>query len=160
MNCWRSFVLALIASALLAGCVYVPPYYEDPVTPPPWNYPLEPYPRRYDYYGHRPDPYLSRRRYYEDRYHGDYRPDVTSPDQPLPNDDRQQVAPPTKRELPDSQTGTQPRLDSEDIPVGTKGSKPGRVKIPFPPYTELDVTGLQPGSLAKDPTSGKVFRLP
>jgi hypothetical protein len=34
------------------------------------------------------------------------------------------------------------------------------VKSPFPPYGELDVTGLASGSLAKDPVSGKVFRVP
>lgn len=36
----------------------------------------------------------------------------------------------------------------------------GRAKMPFPPYTEVDVQGLASGSLAKDPTSGKTFRVP
>ena len=36
----------------------------------------------------------------------------------------------------------------------------GRVKSPYPPYNELDVTGLPSGSLATDPTTGKVFRVP
>ena len=36
----------------------------------------------------------------------------------------------------------------------------GRVKSPHPPYNELDVTGLPSGSLATDPTTGKVFRVP
>ncbi len=38
--------------------------------------------------------------------------------------------------------------------------KYGRVKMSFPPYSELDVEGLASGSLAKDPTSGKIFRVP
>jgi hypothetical protein len=161
MNCWRSFVFAILASALLAGCVYVPSYFEDPVTPPPWDYPLEPYPRRYDYYyGHGPAPNFPRRRYFEERTHENYRPDVTPSDRQYSNENPKQVVPPSKEELPVSPKGTEPRTGSNEVPVATKGSKPGRVKIPFPPYSELDVTGLTPGSLAKDPTSGKIFRLP
>lgn len=45
------------------------------------------------------------------------------------------------------------------IPFATSVSF-GRAKMPFPPYTEVDVQGLASGSLAKDPTSGKVFRVP
>jgi hypothetical protein len=159
MYFWRSFLIAFVAVMLLAGCVYVPPYYEDPITPPPWNYPVEPYPRRFDYYGRRPQPYTPRRRYYDERYSGDYRPDDTLPDHGS-SDERQQAVPPSKVEAPIPPKGLEPRSDPKDIPVATRGSKPGRVKIPFPPYSELDVTGLLPGSLAKDPTSGKVFRLP
>jgi hypothetical protein len=160
MNRWRSFIFAILASVLLGGCVYAPPFYEDPITPPPWNYPLEPYPRRYDYYGRRPDPYLPHRRYYEERNYGKYRPDVTPSERPLSNDDQDQATPSSKADVPASPKGVEPRSDSKEVPVASKGSKPGRVKLPFPPYSELDVTGLQPGSLAKDPTSGKVFRLP
>ena len=47
-----------------------------------------------------------------------------------------------------------------DVPVATFTNKPGRIKSPYPPFNELDVTGLPPGSLAKDPSTGKVFRLP
>ncbi len=36
----------------------------------------------------------------------------------------------------------------------------GRVRMSFPPYTVLDVQGLPRGSLAKDPTSGQIFRVP
>ncbi|TLD70603.1 hypothetical protein FEM03_12875 [Phragmitibacter flavus] len=45
-------------------------------------------------------------------------------------------------------------------PTGTKTDKPGRVKSPYPPFNELDVTGLSTGSLAMDPTTQKVFRVP
>ena len=44
--------------------------------------------------------------------------------------------------------------------VGKKGSKPGRVVSPYPPYNELDITGLPTGSLALDPTTQKVFQVP
>lgn len=44
--------------------------------------------------------------------------------------------------------------------TGSRTSKDGRVKSPYPPYNELDVSGLPTGSLAMDPTTGKVFRVP
>jgi hypothetical protein len=31
---------------------------------------------------------------------------------------------------------------------------------PYPPYRELDVSGLSSGSLALDPTTQKVFEVP
>lgn len=43
---------------------------------------------------------------------------------------------------------------------GKKSPKPGRVISPYPPYKELDVTGLESGSLALDPTTQKVFEVP
>jgi hypothetical protein len=49
---------------------------------------------------------------------------------------------------------------SKDYPFATRASKPGFVKSPFPPYHELDATGMISGSLARDPTNGKVFRVP
>ncbi len=51
-------------------------------------------------------------------------------------------------------------LSKDDTPLGTKGSKPGRVKSPFAPYNELDVDGLESGSMALDPTTNKVFKVP
>jgi hypothetical protein len=44
--------------------------------------------------------------------------------------------------------------------TGSKTTKEGRVKSPYAPFNELDVTGLPAGSLAMDPTTGKVFRVP
>ncbi|MFZ4764843.1 MAG: hypothetical protein ACOYMN_07785 [Roseimicrobium sp.] len=44
-------------------------------------------------------------------------------------------------------------------PVGKRTSQ-GSVLSPYPPYRELDVTGLQSGTLANDPTTGKIFRVP
>lgn len=37
---------------------------------------------------------------------------------------------------------------------------PGMVKSPYPPYSLLDVQGLRSGSLAQDPASKKLFRVP
>lgn len=43
---------------------------------------------------------------------------------------------------------------------GKRTNKPGRVISPYPPYQELDVSGLSSGSLALDPTTQKVFEVP
>lgn len=43
---------------------------------------------------------------------------------------------------------------------GKRTNKEGRVTSPYPPYQELDVSGLGSGSLALDPTTNKVFEVP
>lgn len=55
-----------------------------------------------------------------------------------------------------------PKTHSEppSVLTGSKTGKAGRVKSPYAPYSELDVTGLPSGSLALDPTTQKVFRIP
>lgn len=50
--------------------------------------------------------------------------------------------------------------DSASVLTGTRTSKSTRVKSPYPPYNELDVSGLPSGSLAQDPTTQKIFRVP
>ena len=50
--------------------------------------------------------------------------------------------------------------NKDDYPLGTKGHTSGFVKSPFPPYNELDARGMVSGTLAKDPTTGKIFRVP
>lgn len=56
---------------------------------------------------------------------------------------------------------TEPKISQEQsVLTGSKTSKVGRVKSPYPPYNELDVSGLSTGSLALDPTTQKVFRVP
>ena len=48
----------------------------------------------------------------------------------------------------------------QEFPKGTATSKPGRVISPYEPNNELDVQGLPSGSLALDPTTQKVFKIP
>ena len=48
----------------------------------------------------------------------------------------------------------------KEYPKATSTNRAGRVKSPYPPFTELDVAGMPSGSLAKDPATGKIFRLP
>jgi len=57
-------------------------------------------------------------------------------------------------------TATSTPSPSSSPMVGSKTSTPGRVKSPYAPFNELDVTGLPSGSLAMDPTTQKVFRVP
>jgi hypothetical protein len=49
---------------------------------------------------------------------------------------------------------------SADIPVAEKTEKPGFVKTPFTPSKLIDVRGMASGSLAKDPSTSQVFRVP
>ena len=50
--------------------------------------------------------------------------------------------------------------EGKETLTGSKTSKPGRVKSPYPPYNELDVEGLKSGQLALDPTTQRVFKVP
>ena len=45
-------------------------------------------------------------------------------------------------------------------PVATHADRPGFVKSPYPPFTMLDATGMISGTLARDPATGKIFRVP
>ena len=49
---------------------------------------------------------------------------------------------------------------AQEFPTATASGKPGRVISPYAPHNELDVQGLPSGSLALDPTTQKVFKLP
>ena len=63
-------------------------------------------------------------------------------------------SPPTK---PDS---TSVNSKDKNFPAATRTPRLGRVKSPYAPYNELDVAGLPSGSLAKDPNTGQIFRVP
>lgn len=71
------------------------------------------------------------------------------------------TTPPAKTEpsapAPSAKTGTPVH---GDFPLGTPGTSKGFVRSPYPPYQELDVTEIASGSLALDPSVGKVFRVP
>lgn len=61
---------------------------------------------------------------------------------------------------PREQPSTAASSGSGSFLKGKKTAKAGRVISPYPPYKELDVTGLESGSLALDPTTQKVFEVP
>lgn len=53
-----------------------------------------------------------------------------------------------------------PLPDKPDFPTATATKDPGIVLSPYPPYDTLDVKGMAPGSLARDPATGQIFRVP
>jgi hypothetical protein len=53
-----------------------------------------------------------------------------------------------------------PAAEGKNYPLASRAEKPGFLKSPFEPFNELDATGLASGTLARDPTTGKVFRVP
>ena len=48
----------------------------------------------------------------------------------------------------------------KEYPVAERTEKPGMVISPYSPYNVIDVEGFQSGALAKDPSNGKIFRVP
>ena len=75
------------------------------------------------------------------------------PDTPPPTTTRRSET--TPKEQPTASSSS-----SGSFLKGKKTAKPGRVISPYPPYKELDITGLESGSLALDPTTQKVFEVP
>lgn len=76
-----------------------------------------------------------------------------------PTTPAQTMIPPVEKSEPSTPSPPPPTSSSATL-TGSKTGKDGRVKSPYPPYNELDVSGLPTGSLAMDPTTGKVFRVP
>lgn len=176
-------VLALTVFTLM-GCVYVPPdFYGGP--PPPPRGPVPPPVPYYDdgpppdgtYFGrryarrdydlppqHRYPRMEGRTRYLEDEPEPEM---ADADDAPERQADTGSAAPETapggvvtSPSAPAPEPPASPKIDPGSVPVATRSDKAGRVKSPYPPFRELDVTGMSSGSLAKDPVSGKVFRLP
>ena len=151
---------------LLQSCVYEPFGLYNP------NYPGRRFNYDDDYYRRDRYPERERRHYrprYDDREVVDRRDEIPPPPREVASDrkvDEQRVvdeAPAPKlppKEIAPPTTPVPPTTSRKEVPVATRSGKPGRVKSPFPPYAELDITGLNSGSLAKDPGTGQIFRVP
>ena len=92
-------------------------------------------------------------------------PKQPEPTVPYPADKKETPAPKSTNTPATTTTTNEPSSnvkqgESHEYPVATKVNRPGRVKSPYPPFRELDVTGLPTGSLARDPNTGKIFRVP
>jgi len=48
----------------------------------------------------------------------------------------------------------------QDYPYAERTGNPNRVISPYSPYNVIDVDGFRSGQLAKDPSNGKIFRVP
>lgn len=144
---------------------YPPPYMVGGIVgrPPPPNYRLmRPPPGYRHYYNNDDEPVSdhSRGRYAEDPLlQGERENPYATPPRQLPDSSRN--PPVTESEPPRESPTYQKGSSTTNVPTGEKvPNRPGRVKSPYPPYRELDVTGLPSGSLAKDPVAGKIFKIP
>jgi hypothetical protein len=48
----------------------------------------------------------------------------------------------------------------DQYPTAERTDNPNRVLSPYAPYNVIDVQGFRSGQLAKDPSNGKIFRVP
>ncbi|MBC7979768.1 MAG: hypothetical protein H7Y36_04310 [Armatimonadetes bacterium] len=109
--------------------------------------PLPPYPPPYQRADRRPD---SARPgpYYEDQARNGYR------------NDRLNDGPYNQDEMPPREQPREPTPTRDQYPVAERTDNPNQVLSPYAPYNVIDVEGFRSGQLAKDPSNGKIFRVP
>ena len=127
------FILGTGIALFTVSCEPLPVSPEANRPPRPGNYD-ERYDQRdgYDRYGNRDN----RDNRYSDR-------------NDVPYDDDQVQQPPVVRP---------PTRDQ--YPPAERTNNPDQVLSPYAPYNVIDVEGFRPGQLAKDPSNGKIFRVP
>lgn len=74
---------------------------------------------------------------------------------PDPYGNTPETAPTTPPEPEATGTNT-----SGDYPTARKTTKASEVISPYAPYNVIDVEGFSSGQLARDPSNGKIFRVP
>jgi len=79
---------------------------------------------------------------------------------PAPKTDEAPTAPTEEAKPIARDEKGRPLPDKPDFPTATATKDSGVVLSPYPPYDLLDVKGMASGSLAKDPATGQVFRIP
>jgi hypothetical protein len=60
-------------------------------------------------------------------------------------------------DAPDTESAPAPR---PAYPEAKRTANPNQVISPYAPYNVIDVEGFKSGQLAKDPSNGKIFRVP
>jgi hypothetical protein len=102
-------------------------------------------------------------------YRGDRYPEQYDAYDNPRHDDAYDAPPPAPLELPRE---SPPPVDSnaspanpspagrKEYPVAERTNKPDKVLSPYAPYNVIDVAGFKSGQLAKDPSNGKIFRVP
>ena len=123
-------------SALVLGSVACEPL---PVYPQS-DAPRRQYPPQAPYQGDQPAPYGNA------QYPRDPRQD---PNVPYGQQQPPEVRPPVDIQPPRDQ-----------YPIAQRTDNPNRVLSPYSPYNVIDVEGFRSGQLAKDPSNGKIFRVP
>lgn len=76
------------------------------------------------------------------------------------NDDGLRGNGPDDRDWRDESRLVAPRVDSPEYPTAQRTSNPDEVLSPYPPHHRINVEGFAPGQLARDPKTGKIFRIP
>ncbi len=88
-------------------------------------------------------------------------------EEPPPYDSR--YAPPSRFDREDFNARPQQRpqpqpqqapTNREQYPMAQRTANPNQVLSPYSPYNVIDVEGFRTGQLAKDPSNGKIFRVP
>lgn len=131
-----AIAIALVAGALLVSCEPIQPY-PAPNSPGPYRSAYE-RDQQIDRYS-QPAP-----RYRDSRDPYDLRDD--------PAQGRRMEGPPSRE--------TQRQPTRNEYPVAERTSNPNQVLSPYSPYNVIDVEGFRTGQLAKDPSNGKIFRVP
>lgn len=79
---------------------------------------------------------------------------------PYPGDQGNNPPPYGTPPPPVSPPPAQPVPPRDQYPVAERTDNPNRVLSPYAPYNVIDVEGFRSGQLAKDPSNGKIFRVP
>ncbi|MDP4625622.1 MAG: hypothetical protein NWT08_10855 [Akkermansiaceae bacterium] len=58
------------------------------------------------------------------------------------------------------QPNPEPPPTRDTYPTAERTANPNQVISPYKPYNVIDVEGFRSGQLAKDPSNGKIFRVP
>lgn len=83
-----------------------------------------------------------------------------------PNQRRPRPHPPGHREepqpdRPEGEGEEKPKPPTrDDYPVAQATANPNHVISPYSPFNVINVEGFRSGQLAKDPSNGKIFRIP
>lgn len=142
--------LVLLPLSLLAvSCYPADPYY-DPYEPRPRNRQPAPYAPQAPGY---PTP-QGETGTFEPIPGGNPPPGNPAP-RPPAAENRAPTIPPSLEDTPAPQPPPRPTY-----PEAKRTANPNQVISPYAPYNVIDVEGFKSGALAKDPSNGKIFRVP
>ncbi|MGJ8634862.1 MAG: hypothetical protein ACSHX7_13175 [Luteolibacter sp.] len=118
--------------------------------------PLPPYPPSYyDSYG-RP----VRQPYGNQGQQGQPNPQGTQYQQATQGDNRYGQATQDSPQVDPTPPPVETAPQRNEYPTAQGTSNPNQVLSPYAPYNVIDVEGFRTGQLAKDPSNGKIFRVP
>jgi hypothetical protein len=83
------------------------------------------------------------------------------PTSPSPQAENRPSAPRIDDDFDPAPDGPAPQAPpKKEYPTAEASDKPGVVVSPYPPYNKISVEDFKSGQLAKDPSNGKIFRVP